>query len=68
MLNDKTIFIFYIKIFEKFVNDIDEQFLIFKRKLIKIYCVDNHVFVIHNVLYVFNYNYNFVFFKLIIRR
>ena len=63
MSNDKNIFIFYIKILEKFVNDIDEQFSIFERKLIKIYCVDNRVFVIHNVLYVFNYEFNLIFFN-----
>ena len=57
MSNDKNVFIFYIKFFEKFVNDIDEQFSIFERKLIKIYCVNNRVFVIHIILYVFNYEF-----------
>ena len=42
------------------MNDIDEQFLIFKRELIKIYCVNNRVFVIHNILYVFNHEFNFI--------
>ena len=44
------------------MNDIDEQFSIFERELIKIYCVDNNVLVIHNILYVFNYEFNFIFF------
>ena len=63
MSNDKNIFIFYIKIFEKFVKNINEQFLMFERKLIKLYCVNNRVFVIYNILYVFNYEFNFIFFK-----
>ena len=45
------------------MNDIDEQFLIFERKTIKIYCVDNRVLVIHNILYVFNCDFNFIFFN-----
>ena len=63
MSNDKNIFIFYIKIFEKFVKNINEQFLMFERKLIKLYCVNNRFFVIYNILYVFNYEFNFIFFK-----
>ena len=45
------------------MNDIDEQFLIFERKSIKIYYVDNRIFVIHNILYVFDYDLNFIFFN-----
>ena len=45
------------------MNDIDEQFLIFERESIKIYCVNNRVFVIHNILYVLNYEFNFIFFN-----
>ena len=45
------------------MNDIDEQFSIFERESIKIYCVDNRVLVIHNILYVFNCVFNLIFFN-----
>ena len=45
------------------MNEIDEQFSIFERKLIEIYYVNNCVFVIHDILYVFNCEFNFIFFN-----
>ena len=45
------------------MNDIDEQFSIFERESIKIYCVDNRVLVIHNVLYILDCEFNFIFFN-----
>ena len=68
MIEDFNIFIFFIFFVEKVINDVENNFVIIDIDLIRLYVkIKNESFhiIIHNVWYVLNSKYNFLFYNML---
>ena len=63
IIDDRNVFVFFIFMFNRIVDDIDENFKTKKYDFIRLFCKKNRLFIINNVFYVKKCFYNFLSFN-----